>query len=48
MLGFPVYCAPKDHFKFVALNKDSVSKGAYSLLNFKVGVKMVIAKAIYP
>ena len=42
MVGFPLYCATKDHFKFVALNKDSVSKGAYSMLNFKVGLKMVI------
>ena len=47
MVGFPLYCAAKDHFKFVALNKDSVSKGAYSMLNFKVGLKMVIGNANY-
>ena len=47
MVGFPLYCSAKDHFKFVALDKDSVSKGAYSMLNFKVGLKMVIGNTNY-
>lgn len=38
MIGFPVYLTAKHIFKVVSLNRDSVLKGGFTMLNFKIGL----------
>lgn len=40
MIGFPIYFTAKDIFKVVSLNRDSVLKAGFTMLNFKVGLSI--------